>query len=260
VIGCTVLVCCVRPEALVVANAGDCRAVLCRGGRALGLSEDHKPELPRESARIRRAGGWVEAERHGRLAVHRVNGDLSLSRAIGDLEYKQNKQLPPDEQLIVATPDVKTVAREPDDEFLLLACDGVWDVVGSQDAVDFVRARLGRREDWARQLAVGSLNLSSVTEELLDRCVSPDLERTDGLGGDNMTVILVVFLPSPAAAPPPPCGRPVSLRPVPVQRAAVGRPPLLVTAPFLPPARTLRAPLPPVGRPCASGAPVYLRA
>lgn len=230
VVGCTALVCCVRPDAVVVANAGDCRAVLSRAGKALELSEDHKPDLPRESARIQRAGGWVEAEQHGRSAVHRVNGDLSLSRAIGDLEYKQNKLLPPGDQLIVATPDVMSVKRERSDEFLLIACDGVWDVISSQEAVDFVRARLGRREDWARRLGNGTLNLSAVTEELLDRCLSPDLEQTDGIGGDNMTAVLVLFLPSPSESAPQ----------VPLQGIVAGVPPLLVTTSFQPPAQRLR--------------------
>lgn len=196
-IGCTAIVCCVRQDKLVVANAGDCRAVLCRGGLSVELSEDHKPGLPSESDRIKRAGGWVSMERFGPVTVCRVNGDLSLSRAIGDLEYKQNTALPPGDQLIVATPDVRSFKRDPSDEFLLIACDGVWDVVDSQEAVDFVRKRLGLRSQWASRINSGILSLSSILEDLLDHCISPNLEKTDGLGGDNMTAILVVFLPMP---------------------------------------------------------------
>jgi protein phosphatase 1G len=61
---------------IYVANAGDSRAVLCRGGKAIDLSEDHKPEIDREQTRIKKAGGSVTAE-------GRVNGGLNLSRAIG---------------------------------------------------------------------------------------------------------------------------------------------------------------------------------
>eukprot|EP00419_Tripos_fusus_P008305 CAMPEP_0172670772 /NCGR_PEP_ID=MMETSP1074-20121228/10496_1 /TAXON_ID=2916 /ORGANISM="Ceratium fusus, Strain PA161109" /LENGTH=417 /DNA_ID=CAMNT_0013487725 /DNA_START=44 /DNA_END=1297 /DNA_ORIENTATION=+ len=194
-IGCTAVVCCVRKDALIVANAGDSRAVLCRGGLSVDLSEDHKPDLQSESDRIIRAGGWVQKEVYGPVTVHRVNGDLSLSRAIGDLEYKQNRNLPPGEQVIVATPDVRTFRLDASDEFIILACDGVWDVMDSQVAIDFVRNRLGSRQHLAARLSCGALELSSIVEELLDDCISPNLEQTDGLGGDNMTAILAVFLP-----------------------------------------------------------------
>ncbi|CAE7766605.1 unnamed protein product [Symbiodinium sp. CCMP2592] len=92
--GCTVVLSCITPNALIVANAGDSRAVLCRNGQAVDLSKDHKPELPCERSRIESAGGWIEGG-----SVLRVNGDLSLSRAVGDLEYKLNPQLPPERQI-----------------------------------------------------------------------------------------------------------------------------------------------------------------
>lgn len=65
-----------RNNQLIVANAGDSRCVLCRGGQALDMSFDHKPESPIEEARITKAGGRITAD-------GRVNGGLNLSRAIG---------------------------------------------------------------------------------------------------------------------------------------------------------------------------------
>mmetsp|Transcript_52810 Transcript_52810/g.98926 ORF Transcript_52810/g.98926 Transcript_52810/m.98926 type:complete len:381 (-) Transcript_52810:140-1282(-) len=189
-VGCTVVLGCVTPTMLVVANAGDSRAVLCRGGQALDLSQDHKPELPSERARIESAGGWVEGG-----SVQRVNGDLSLSRAVGDLEYKLNQDLPPERQIVTATPEVRCLPRQPHDEFMFLACDGVWDVMSSQAAIDFLRKELGDRGSWFPRLASGHLKLSEILSRLLDRCLSPDLRLTDGLGGDNMTAVLVLFLP-----------------------------------------------------------------
>lgn len=59
------------------------------------------------------------------------------------MEYKRVAHLPPNEQMICSTPDVVAVVRDPGDEFLLLACDGVWDVMSNQQAVDFVHERLG---------------------------------------------------------------------------------------------------------------------
>ncbi len=62
----------------------------------------------------------------------RVNGNLNLSRAIGDLKYKGNQHLAASEQIITAQPDVRSVELTPQDRFLLLACDGVWDVLNNQ--------------------------------------------------------------------------------------------------------------------------------
>ena len=59
-VGCTACVCSITELQVIVANAGDSRAVLCRNGRAIALSEDHKPNDPREKRRIEAAGGWVE--------------------------------------------------------------------------------------------------------------------------------------------------------------------------------------------------------
>eukprot|EP00927_Polykrikos_kofoidii_P022181 TRINITY_DN20756_c0_g1_i2.p1 TRINITY_DN20756_c0_g1~~TRINITY_DN20756_c0_g1_i2.p1 ORF type:complete len:377 (+),score=68.22 TRINITY_DN20756_c0_g1_i2:85-1215(+) len=184
VVGCTAVVCCVRRDALIVANAGDSRAVLCRHGQAVPLSEDHKPNLPGELQRISNAGGTVERQQAGTIVQYRVNGNLNLSRSIGDLEYKKNADLGPAEQMICSTPDVSTFKREARDEFIVLCCDGVWDVMGNQDVVDFVRARL---------IGNSSVVLSKIAEELLDNCVSHDLSATGGLGGDNMTAVIVVF-------------------------------------------------------------------
>jgi len=194
-IGCTAVVCCVCHDRLVVANAGDSRAVLCRDGKAVELSEDHKPDLLAERTRILNAGGCVLGHHLANRTVFRVNGDLSLSRSIGDLRYKTNSSLPPEEQMVSSVPDVKTFRREATDEFMVVACDGIWDVLSSQQVVDFVRLRL-------EELLDGRLRPSEVVEELLDECLSPDLQRTGGLGGDNMTMILVVFAGKLPMLPP----------------------------------------------------------
>jgi serine/threonine protein phosphatase PrpC len=62
----------------------------------------------------------------------RVNGNLNLSRAIGDLKYKSNEHLPAAAQIISAEPDVTETSLSPNDYFLVLACDGVWDVMSNQ--------------------------------------------------------------------------------------------------------------------------------
>jgi len=69
-----------------------------------------------------------------------------MSRSIGDLEYKRSDWLPPEQQMICATPDVTVTKLCPDDEFMILGCDGLWDCFGNQEAVDFVRSRLLKSE------------------------------------------------------------------------------------------------------------------
>eukprot|EP00930_Biecheleria_cincta_P066712 TRINITY_DN5296_c0_g1_i2.p3 TRINITY_DN5296_c0_g1~~TRINITY_DN5296_c0_g1_i2.p3 ORF type:complete len:381 (-),score=115.96 TRINITY_DN5296_c0_g1_i2:86-1228(-) len=175
-VGCTAICVLVRKSDIIAANAGDSRAVLCRGGQAVELSFDHKPASDIEKSRIEAAGGYLEDTPGGA----RVNGNLNLSRAIGDLEYKKRDDLKPEEQIICSTPDFVTKELTPEDEFIVLACDGVWDVMTNQDVCDFVRPRLLEKMDM-KQIGV----------ELLDHCITDDPQKTGGLGTDNMTAVIV---------------------------------------------------------------------
>lgn len=80
------------------------------------MSYDHKPQNDQEKARICAAGGFVD--------FGRVNGNLALSRAIGDFEFKKSAELPPESQIVTAMPDVEIHEMTDDDEFLVIACDG----------------------------------------------------------------------------------------------------------------------------------------
>ncbi|KAI9137298.1 phosphatase 2C-like domain-containing protein, partial [Paraphysoderma sedebokerense] len=173
--GCTAVTAVItEDDHLLVGNAGDSRAVLSHNGTAEPMSHDHKPVNPEEASRIVAAGGFVE--------FGRVNGNLALSRAIGDFEFKQNKVLPAEEQIVTANPDILERKMEKVDEFLVLACDGIWDCMTNQDVVDFVR----------RGVAQGH-KLSRICEDMMDHCLAPDSEL-GGIGCDNMTVIIVGFL------------------------------------------------------------------
>ncbi|EST09282.1 Protein phosphatase 2C (PP2C)-like domain protein [Kalmanozyma brasiliensis GHG001] len=164
-----------RVEKVFVANAGDSRCVLSRGGAVMEMSTDHKPTLDSERQRIENAGGYV--------SWGRVNGNLALSRAIGDFEFKRSFELPVEQQIVTAFPEVleKDIV-ESEDEFLVLACDGIWDCLSSQDVVDIVR----------RSVANGK-ELTEICEDLMDRCLAPDSD-TGGIGCDNMTVCVVALL------------------------------------------------------------------
>ncbi|CAG0914279.1 unnamed protein product [Notodromas monacha] len=172
--GTTAVIVLVKDGKLYCGNVGDSRAVASLRGVAEELSMDHKPTSEKELNRIVAAGGYVE--------YSRVNGNLALSRALGDYGYKQNVLKSPEEQIVTAFPDVEVRQLTDDYEFLLIACDGIWDVLSSQDAVDFVRQRIGK-----------GLEPEAICEALLEHCLAPDLSF-GGLGCDNMTAILAVYL------------------------------------------------------------------
>ncbi|KAK0556921.1 Protein phosphatase 2C 2 [Tilletia horrida] len=159
---------------IIVANAGDSRSVLSLKGEAKPMSYDHKPTNQKETARIVGAGGFVE--------FGRVNGNLALSRALGDFEFKGNHSLPPEEQAVTADPDIIVHDMTNEEEFLVLACDGIFDCLSNQQVVDFVR----------RGIANGK-ELKTICEEAMERCLAPDTDL-GGIGSDNMTICIVGLL------------------------------------------------------------------
>ncbi|CAG5182435.1 uncharacterized protein ALTATR162_LOCUS10160 [Alternaria atra] len=172
--GCTATVGVLSKDKIYVANAGDSRTVLGVKGRAKPLSFDHKPQNEAEKARIQAAGGFVD--------FGRVNGNLALSRAIGDFEFKKSADLPPEQQIVTAFPDVEIHDINQDDEFLVVACDGIWDCQSSQAVVEFVRRGIVAKQD-----------LASICENMMDNCLASNSD-TGGVGCDNMTMIVIGLL------------------------------------------------------------------
>ncbi|XP_039125605.1 probable protein phosphatase 2C 57 isoform X2 [Dioscorea cayenensis subsp. rotundata] len=171
--GTTALAALIIGRSLVVANAGDCRAVLCRRGKAIEMSRDHKPACSVEKKRIEASGGYIY---DGYL-----NGLLNVARAIGDWHMeglKDRNGMGP----LSAVPEVMQVRLTNEDEFLIIGCDGVWDVFRSQNAVDFARRKLQEHNDPA-----------ICCKELVDEA----LKRKTG---DNLSVIVVCFSSSPPPA------------------------------------------------------------
>lgn len=143
---------------LLVANVGDSRAVICRNGNAIAVSRDHKPDQSDERRRIEDAGGFVMW-----AGTWRVGGVLAVSRAFGDKLLKQ---------FVVADPEIQEEVIDGSLEFLILASDGLWDVVSNEEAVSMVKP-IQSPEDAAKMLMQ---------------------EASDRGSADNITVVVVRFL------------------------------------------------------------------
>ncbi|KMT10019.1 hypothetical protein BVRB_5g122340 [Beta vulgaris subsp. vulgaris] len=162
--GTTALTALILGRLLLVANAGDCRAVLCRKGEAIDMSQDHRPTYPSEKRRVEELGGYVD---DGYL-----NGVLSVTRALGDWDMKLPKG---SASPLIAEPELRQIILTEDDEFLIIGCDGIWDVLSSQQAVSIVRHGLRRHDDpelCAKELVREALRLDTF---------------------DNLTVIVICF-------------------------------------------------------------------
>ena len=165
--GCTAVVTVVTPTYVVCANAGDSRSIVCSDvGSSFALSTDHKPTCADEKARIIAAGGFV-------CEGGRIDGMLAVSRAIGDFEFKTNNQISQLEQKVSCLPEIVIRERQPNDSLLVLACDGVWDVMDNGQCAEAL-FHFANKSDNA---------LVTACEELLDKCLA--------LGSrDNMSIVV----------------------------------------------------------------------
>lgn len=149
--GCTAVTAMITPTTIVCANAGDSRCVLGTKRTAKFLSSDHKPYDLIEKTRIENAGGCVQYDR--------VDGDLAVSRAFGDFQWKARNDLKPQEQRVSCYPDIMVHTRvESEDEILILACDGLWDVFSNEDCMNLV----------FELFQAGESNVVLLAEELAD--------------------------------------------------------------------------------------------
>ncbi|XP_066565828.1 integrin-linked kinase-associated serine/threonine phosphatase 2C isoform X2 [Amia ocellicauda] len=165
-------------DVVYVANLGDSRAVLCRGGGEVGgtfstlaLSREHNPTCYEERMRIQKAGGTV---RDGR-----VLGVLEVSRSLGDGQYKRCG--------VISTPDLRRCQLSPSDRFVILACDGLFKVFSAEEAVKFV---LGVLQDDTLQEKEGKTPQDVRFETACHRLANEAVRRGCA---DNVTVILVAI-------------------------------------------------------------------
>ena len=175
--GCTSCVCVIdeSKKKIYFANAGDSRVVMFKKNQAIAMSTDHKPELESEKERIYKADGWI--------SEGRVKGNLNLTRGLGDLEYKLNTKLKPEEQMITANPDILVEDYSTDIDFIVIGCDGIWDCLTNQKCCEMISEKMKNNP---------GIKLSTIIEEIMDEILAKDLYNETGVGCDNMTCMIIV--------------------------------------------------------------------
>jgi len=153
---------------LNIMNNGDCRCILCRDNFALPLTKDHKPHWPEEKHRIEQLGGKIVFDGYD----WRISG-LSVSRAFGDFD-----SVP----YVTHIPDIYRYMLDKKDKFIVMACDGLWDVLTNDEVVNFVLTycfdksltkRVNKKINIAKKLAEYALKKGST---------------------DNITIIVIFLL------------------------------------------------------------------
>ncbi|OMJ29286.1 putative protein phosphatase 2C [Smittium culicis] len=196
--GCTSVVVLITPEGQIYCgNAGDSRSILSCSGEAVELSFDHKPSNAEEYKRIVAGGGFVEFGRVNGIPIYITFylsllypntisfsqlGNLALSRALGDFDFKKNDRKSDEEQIVTALPDVLNRTLTKNDEFIVVACDGIWDCLSNQQVVHFVREKISL-----------GMKLDEISEQLMEKCLAGESEL-GGVGCDNMTVVIIGIL------------------------------------------------------------------
>ncbi|PHT47304.1 Protein phosphatase 2C 16 [Capsicum baccatum] len=175
-VGSTAVVAVICSSHIIVANCGDSRAVLYRGKEAVALSIDHKPSREDEYARIEASGGKV-IQWNG----HRVFGVLAMSRSIGDRYLKP---------WIIPEPEVMFVPRAREDECLVLASDGLWDVMTNEEVCEVARRRilLWHKKNGSNPLPERGQGVDPAAQAAAEYLSSMALQKGSK---DNISVIVV---------------------------------------------------------------------
>lgn len=220
--GSTAIVAVISDKKMFIANVGDSRCILVKKRsdgevkkddgeendvkqscdltskdlNVVPLSEDHKPDLPSERARIEAAGMTVHVDHvppeEGESSelpttIHKVkksnNELLAMARAFGDFDFKSNEELSPSRQAVICTPEIFINERTSEDMFLILACDGIWDVMSNEEVGLFVLNKVSERSCATEE---NDSVLARVGDDLLDLCLKKGSK-------DNMSVLIVSF-------------------------------------------------------------------
>jgi len=180
--GCTACVCVLHEEhgarVIYTAHLGDSRAVMARDGRATRLTSmtDHKATDPLEEKRVIEAGG--------KIINDRVNGMLAMTRALGDHLLK-TPVLPND--VVSNVPDITSTDISKKDKFVIVACDGLWDVIDDQQAVELVVECMEELKPQFDQLQREGRSLAEIYARML-------VEEALARGSNDNISCVVIFL------------------------------------------------------------------
>jgi serine/threonine protein phosphatase PrpC len=157
--GSTALCVALEGGEMIIANCGDCRAILSEAGQTHALTRDHKPTDDAELQRIIGQGGAVVGGR--------VQGKLAVSRAFGNLSFKES-------QILTAEPEIHRVSLSPDVEYLVVGSDGLYEQFSNEEVISYIKTGLL------------SQNLETVVKELVEEAIDRGVD-------DNITIIVVKF-------------------------------------------------------------------
>ncbi|KAK3247096.1 hypothetical protein CYMTET_43396 [Cymbomonas tetramitiformis] len=176
--GTTAVVAVLVDDRLVVGNVGDSELVLCRGRTAMVLTKMHNTKKNKEEAeRVKAAGGRIWKDYLGHPKFNPAAVSLAVSRAIGDVFFKDDQFTDGLPSGLTAEPDISVVDITREDRFFIMSCDGLWDVMSSQQAVEVVLGALERGSD-----------ADAVSKELVDMAMHMGSK-------DNITVIVALLSP-----------------------------------------------------------------
>jgi len=197
--GSTAVMAILLKQQIVIGNIGDSRAILVQQITTPGtgitklnvisVSQDHKPNVPKEKERIEQAGLTVVSESisnneiddiHRIYKIENKNQKLSMSRSFGDFDFKSNTDLPSSLQAVTAIPEIYIHERTPNDAFLLLASDGVWDVMSNEEVASFIVEHISKQLSSTKKY-----DLANIGDELANECLHN--RRSE----DNISVVIV---------------------------------------------------------------------
>ena len=173
--GTTANIMLIKNNVIYIANVGDSLSVMYKNKKAYNLNREHQTIIESEKERVLKSGASING--------YRINGMLNLTRAIGDLRFKSNKQLTRCEQSVIALPDITRIDNIDDIDFIIMGCDGIWDCVKRQLVCDFMEKEINENPE---------ADLSEILKKIFDKCISPVWGVI--LGTDNMSCIIIQFL------------------------------------------------------------------
>ncbi|CAF5079954.1 unnamed protein product [Rotaria sp. Silwood1] len=152
----------ISPEKIFFINLGDSRGIIISNdGKVLLSTKDHKPNVQKEKERIRRAGGRITRVGNDIL---RVESQLAMTRALGDYSLDKN--------IVTAIPDLIQYERDSSAEYIIIASDGIWDVMSNEQVASFVSQR------------ISNTTLENIISQLFDQCLKQE-------SSDNMTAYII---------------------------------------------------------------------